>query len=133
MPKTLFFSQFYFSNFLCTRPDRDAVIFFIITVSIHNCFYIVQYKTSKYTHLTVRISDFFLPDFSLATWMSDQGLSFDGSLSTALAAVLFKKLGIDAFLKSPACERTEAPYSVNRIQQTGWSSGNKVFFTLFVL
>lgn len=80
--------------------------------------------------MTVRISVFFLPDFSLATWMSDQGLSFDGSLSTALAAALFKKLGIDAFLKSPACERSEAPYSVNRIEQTGWSSGNKVSFTL---
>lgn len=55
--------------------------------------------------------------------MSEQGLSFDGSLSTALAAALFKKLGIDSFLKDPACDRTESPYSVNKILQSGWSSG----------
>lgn len=70
-----------------------------------------------------------LQGFSLSNWMSEQGLSFDGSLSTALAAALFKKLGIDSFLKDPACDRTESPYSVNKILESGWSSGTYIAWT----
>lgn len=64
------------------------------------------------------------PGFSLSKWMIEQGMTNDGSLSTSLSAALFKKLGIDSFLKDPACDRTESPYNVNKIPQSGWSSGN---------
>ncbi|XP_062579219.1 uncharacterized protein LOC134241150, partial [Saccostrea cucullata] len=95
---------------VCLEPDvcdLDIPILKEVLIPILNC------------DLTM---DFNVKDFSLVKWMDDQGLSFDGSLSTALAAALFKKLGIDSFLKNPACERTEAPYSVNKLDNSGWSS-----------
>jgi hypothetical protein len=68
--------------------------------------------------------------FSLVNWMKNQGISFDGSLSSAQATALFKMLGIESFLKNPACDRTESPYSIKKIDQSGWSSG--ILFKLII-
>ncbi|XP_062593831.1 uncharacterized protein LOC134255325, partial [Saccostrea cucullata] len=95
---------------VCLEPavcDLDIPILKEVLIPILNC------------DLTM---DFNIKDFSLMKWMDDHGLSFDGSLSTALATALFKKLGINSFLRSPACERTEPPYSVNKVDISGWSS-----------
>ena len=61
--------------------------------------------------------------FSLSNWMNEQGLSLEGSLSTALSDSLFKLLGIDSFMKEKACSRSEPPYSINKLRENGWSSG----------
>ncbi|XP_062616058.1 uncharacterized protein LOC134277763, partial [Saccostrea cucullata] len=60
--------------------------------------------------------------FSLTNWMNEQGLSLEGSLSSALSNSLFKLLGIDSFMKEKSCSRSEKPYSINKLQKDGWSS-----------
>lgn len=65
--------------------------------------------------------------------MSEQGLSIEGSLSTALSDSLFKLLGIDSFIKEKSCSRSEPPYSINQLQENGWSSGLFLFSKVTVL
>lgn len=87
---------------------------FVLILKIIPCYKVLVWCLVKH----------FLPGFSLSKWMIEQGMTYDGSLSTSLSDTLFKKLGIDSFLKNPACDRTESPYNVNKIPQSGWSSGN---------
>lgn len=64
--------------------------------------------------------------------MSEQGLSLEGSLSTALSDSLFKLLGIDSFIKEKSCSRSEPPYSINQLQENGWSSGS-FYVTVYLI
>jgi shikimate 5-dehydrogenase len=67
---------------------------------------------------------FYFPGFSLKKYMKDQlGMTADGSLSTALSNFVFEKLGLNSFMKAVPCDRSEPPYSINRLNYTGWSSG----------
>lgn len=51
------------------------------------------------------------------------GMTEDGSLSTALSNFVFEKLGLNSFMKETPCDRSEPPYSINKLNYTGWSSG----------
>lgn len=93
--------------------------FFKITVTRLNIMAYVPLGISFYLHNGI----FFGTGFSLTNWMNEQGLSLDGSLSTALSNSLFKMLGIDSFMKEKSCSRSEPPYSTNKLQENGWSSG----------
>jgi len=63
-------------------------------------------------------------DFSLKSWMQEQGLEIGKSLTTALANQLLKQLGITKFLKDPQCDRQKGVYIAN---DDGWNKGINQF------
>eukprot|EP00105_Crassostrea_gigas_P044414 XP_019928562.1 PREDICTED: uncharacterized protein LOC105342368 [Crassostrea gigas] len=104
---------------VCLEPNKcelDVPIFKEVLIPILNC----DLKM-----------DFSSKGFSLSNWMSEQGLSLEGSLSTALSDSLFKLLGIDSFIKEKSCSRSEPPYSINQLQENGWSSECPTKLSLF--
>lgn len=58
------------------------------------------------------------------------GMTADGSLSTALSNFVFEKLGLNSFMKETPCDRSEPPYSINKLNYTGWSSGMERFLLI---
>lgn len=57
-------------------------------------------------------------------------MTADGSLSTALSNFVFEKLGLNSFMKETPCDRSEPPYSINKLNYTGWSSGMERFLLI---
>ncbi|ESO82597.1 hypothetical protein LOTGIDRAFT_236952 [Lottia gigantea] len=56
-------------------------------------------------------SDYSLKDFSLSTWLEEQGMAAANELSSIVLARLFNELNIAQYLKDPQCDTTTGVYT----------------------